>query len=57
MVVLTLSFLGSPARSAVASPTLESDATVEKFTGGHTRVVWLTDADNRDSFAGTTRFD
>ena len=34
-----------------ASPTMVDGATVEKFTGGHTRVVWLTDADNRDSFA------
>jgi Concanavalin A-like lectin/glucanases superfamily len=25
---------------------------VETFTGGHTRVVWLTDAENKDSFAG-----
>lgn len=25
--------------------------TVEKFTGGHTRVVWVTDARNKDSFA------
>jgi hypothetical protein len=28
---------------------------VEKFTGGHTRVVWLTDAENRDSFAERNR--
>ena len=26
-------------------------ASVEKFTGGHTRVVWVTDARNKDSFA------
>ena len=25
---------------------------MEQFTGGHTRVVWLTDAENKDSFAG-----
>ncbi len=52
LVVLILSLLGLASRSAVASSTLESDATVENFTGGHTRVVWLTDVDNRDSFAG-----
>ena len=31
--------------------TTADGATVEKFTGGHTRVVWLTDAENKDSFA------
>jgi len=34
-----------------ASPTTLDGGTVEKFTGGHTRVVWLTDAQNKDSFA------
>ena len=40
---------------ATASQTTADDREVEKFTGGHTRVVWLTDAENRDSFAGTDR--
>ena len=34
-----------------AASTTADGATVEKFTGGHTRVVWLTDAENKDSFA------
>ena len=37
--------------AANASPTIVDDAAVEKFTGGHTRVVWLTDLENKDSFA------
>ena len=34
-----------------ASSTTVDGATVEKFTGGHTRVVWLTDLYNNDTFA------
>ena len=34
-----------------ASSTTVDGATVEKFTGGHTRVVWLTDLENKDTFA------
>ncbi len=36
---------------ASASPSTLEGKEVEKFTGGHTRVVWLTDAENKDSFA------
>lgn len=36
---------------ADGSSTVLDDAKVEKFTGGHTRVVWLTDLRNNDSFA------
>ena len=35
-------------------PTIDGNE-VEKFTGGHTRLVWLTDAENRDSFAERDR--
>ena len=38
-------------QDASASSTAVDGATVEKFTDGHTRVVWLTDADNKDTFA------
>jgi hypothetical protein len=34
-----------------ASSTTVDGGTVEKFTGGHTRVVWLTDLYNKDTFA------
>ncbi len=34
-----------------ASSTTVDGATVEEFTGGHTRVVWLTDLENKDTFA------
>ena len=30
---------------------IADSASVEEFTGGHTRVVWVTDAANKDSFA------
>jgi hypothetical protein len=33
-----------------ASSTTVDGATVEKLTGGHTRVVWLTDLENKDTF-------
>ena len=36
---------------ANGSPATSDGETVEKFTGGHTRVVWVTDAQNKDSFA------
>ncbi len=42
--------LASLLEAESASHTLDG-ATVEKFTGGHTRVVWVTDAQNLDSFA------
>jgi hypothetical protein len=38
-------------RANASPPTLEGRE-VEEFTGGHTRVVWVTDAENKDSFAG-----
>ena len=34
-----------------ASPATADGQTLETFTGGHTRVVWLTDAENKDTFA------
>ena len=37
--------------ASIASPTIVDDAAVENFTGGHTRIVWLTDLENKDSFA------
>jgi len=55
LLVVTICLLALAFRSVAASPATVDDATVEKFTGGHTRVVWLTDADNRDSFAGHNR--
>ena len=46
-------WLLATASQASASATTVDEATVERFTGGHTRVVWLTDAENKDSFAWT----
>jgi Concanavalin A-like lectin/glucanases superfamily len=34
-----------------SSSSIADSASVEEFTGGHTRVVWVTDAANKDSFA------
>src|ERR1700704_3206066 len=34
-----------------ASPATADGQTLETFTGGHTRVVWLTDAENKGTFA------
>ena len=36
---------------ANGSPATSNGEAVEKFTGGHTRAVWVTDAHNKDSFA------
>jgi hypothetical protein len=36
---------------ANGSPATSNREAVEKFTGGHTRAVWVTDAHNKDSFA------
>ena len=34
-----------------SASSIADGASVEKFTGGHTRAVWVTDAKNKDSFA------
>jgi Concanavalin A-like lectin/glucanases superfamily len=34
-----------------SSSSIADSASVEEFTGGHTRVVWVTDAANKDTFA------
>ena len=39
------------ARAARSASSIADGASVEKFTGGHTRAVWVTDARNKDSFA------
>ena len=52
-VLLAICLLAMAWQSASASaPAVVDAASVETFTGGHTRVVWLTDAENKDSFAG-----
>ena len=52
-VLLAICLLAMARQSASASaPAVVDAASVETFTGGHTRVVWLTDAENKDSFAG-----
>ncbi len=38
-------------QAARSASSIADGASVEKFTGGHTRVVWVTDARNKDSFA------
>jgi Concanavalin A-like lectin/glucanases superfamily len=38
-------------QTARSASSIADGASVEKFTGGHTRVVWVTDAKNKDSFA------
>ena len=38
-------------QTARSASSIADGASVEKFTGGHTRVVWVTDARNKDSFA------
>jgi Concanavalin A-like lectin/glucanases superfamily len=51
LVLLALGgVVASQQQARSAPPTADGD-TVEKFTGGHTRVVWVTDAENKDSFA------
>jgi hypothetical protein len=51
--VLAITLVTTWLQSAAASQTTLDGREVEKFTGGHTRVVWLVDAENRDSFAGS----
>ena len=55
LALLAICLLAMAPQRVSASPTTVDDATVEKFTGGHTRVVWLTDAENKDSFAGNNK--
>ncbi len=38
-------------QTARSASSIADGASVEKFTGGHTRAVWVTDARNKDSFA------
>jgi Concanavalin A-like lectin/glucanases superfamily len=38
-------------QAARSASSIADGASVETFTGGHTRVVWVTDARNKDSFA------
>jgi hypothetical protein len=52
-MAISLTAAGVPVVDALP-PTVDGQE-VEKFTGGHTRVVWLTDAENRDSFAERNR--
>jgi hypothetical protein len=47
--------LAASVHAVHASPPAIDGKEVEKFTGGHTRLVWLTDAENRDSFAERDR--
>ena len=56
--LLWLAVLGhglATASQQSANATAVDGAAVEEFTGGHTRVVWLTDVENRDSFAERNR--
>ena len=47
----TLGILLASQGAARSTSSIADGTSVEKFTGGHTRVVWVTDADNKDSFA------
>jgi hypothetical protein len=51
MGFLALPILVGSQREVQCTPGTADGETVEKFTGGHTRVVWVTDAENKDSFA------
>jgi Concanavalin A-like lectin/glucanases superfamily len=42
-------------QAARSASSIADSASVEKFTGGHTRVVWVTDAQNKDSFAARSQ--
>ena len=55
LTLLAICLLAIALQRVSASPTTVDGATVEKFTGGHTRVVWLTDAENKDSFSGNNK--
>jgi hypothetical protein len=55
LAVLAIGLAIAAQQRANASQSTTDDAAIEKFTGGHTRVVWLTDAENKDSFAGRDR--
>jgi len=55
LAVLAIGLATASQQKADASPTAVDGAAVEKFTGGHTRVVWLTDSENKDSFAERDR--
>ena len=50
LAVLAVGLVTAQQRVNASSTTVDG-ATVEKFTGGHTRVVWLTDLENKDTFA------
>ena len=47
----TLGILLASQGAARSTSSIADGTSVEKFTGGHTRVVWVTDAHNKDSFA------
>jgi hypothetical protein len=49
LIALGIVLASQPAARSASS--IADDESVEKFTGGHTRVVWVTDAHNKDSFA------
>ena len=49
--LVALGIILASQQSARSTSSTADGASVEKFTGGHTRVVWLVDARNKDSFA------
>jgi hypothetical protein len=49
--LLAFGIVMAPLQRGECASTAVDGETVEKFTGGHTRVVWVTDAHNKDSFA------
>ena len=50
LAFLSLGIVIAFQRSVQGAPGTVDGEAVEKFTGGHTRVVWVTDARNKDSF-------
>ena len=55
LTLLSLGIVTASQRSVQGAAGTVDGETVEKFTGGHTRVVWVTDAKNKDSFADRNR--
>src|SRR5262245_26277925 len=51
LALLVFGFLVLSRQGVSGASRTVDDETVENFTGGHTRVVWVTDAQNKDSFA------
>jgi Concanavalin A-like lectin/glucanases superfamily len=51
LALLALGVIFASQHGAQSASTIADAASVESFTGGHTRVVWVTDAQNKDSFA------